>query len=176
MTKEQRVGCLDECCRAIKRRPRPGPDSQNTRRANSNSLSLFSFLQIQHQERKNPWEKRKNLKIPEKHLNAISKIKLILMAEQKEAAPSGIAGLVRYEEEKSKINIKPEHVFIGISAIAEVEFVIQGMFLLAAVFGILFGLMFYWMNKGRIEKTQTSKQTTTIPQAQQQPIQQNAVQ
>ncbi len=104
------------------------------------------------------------------------------MAEQKEAAPSGIAGLVRYEEEKSKINIKPDHVFIGIAAIAEVEFVIQGLFLLAAAFGVLFGLMFYWLYNRTAEKTHAAKmQTAAIlqpaqtSQAQQQ-IQQSVAQ
>lgn len=102
---------------------------------------------------------------------------MIIMAEQKESAPSGIAGLVRYEEEKSKVNIKPEHVFTGVAAIAEVEFVVQGLILLAAAFGVMFGLMFYWMYRGRIEKTHAAKtQTTTISQSALQPVQQNAVQ
>ncbi len=104
------------------------------------------------------------------------------MAEQREAAPSGIAGLVRYEEEKSLINIKPEHVFAGIATIAEIELLIQGLVLIAAAFGILFGLMFYWLYNRRIEKTHAAKmQTAAIPQPAQasqaqQPAQQNVAQ
>ncbi|MBU3957466.1 MAG: hypothetical protein KKB25_00140 [Nanoarchaeota archaeon] len=103
------------------------------------------------------------------------------MAEQREAAPSGIAGLVRYEQEKSLINIKPDYIFAGVAAIAEIELLIQGLFFIAAAFGVLFGLMFYWMYKGRIEKTRGVKiQSFANAPAQisqtQQPVQQNAAQ
>lgn len=47
---------------------------------------------------------------------------MINMAEEKVSAPSGMAGLVRYfEEEKSIIKLKPEHVVAVCSAIAVVE-------------------------------------------------------
>ena len=99
------------------------------------------------------------------------------MAKQKEAVPSGVAGLVRYEQEKSKINIKPDYVFSGVAAIVEVELVIQGLFLIAAAFGVLFGLMLYWMYRGRVAKTQTVKvqASASAPASQQtsQPAQQS---
>lgn len=102
------------------------------------------------------------------------------MAEQRESAPSGMAGLVRYEEEKSRVNIKPEYVFAGIAAIAEVELVFQGLLWIAAAFGAMFGLMFYWMYKGRIEKTHTAKILAAAPAPQpvqpSQPVQQSAAQ
>ncbi len=94
------------------------------------------------------------------------------MAEQREAAPSGMAGLVRYEEEKSRVLIKPEYVFAGIAAIAEVELVFQGLFFIAAAFGIMFGLMFYWMYKDRIEKTRGAQTSQTQQQVQQNIVQQ----
>ncbi|MFZ3077410.1 MAG: hypothetical protein WA139_03085 [Candidatus Aenigmatarchaeota archaeon] len=99
------------------------------------------------------------------------------MAEQREAAPSGIGGLVRYEEEKSKVLMKPDYIFAAVAVISEVELVIQGLFFIAAAFGVLFGLMFYWMYKGRIEKTHPVKvQTAVSAPAPQQPAQQNSVQ
>lgn len=101
------------------------------------------------------------------------------MAEQREAAPSGIGGLVRYEEEKSKVLMKPDYIFAAVAAISEVELVIQGLFFIAAAFGVLFGLMFYWMYKGRIEKTHAVKVQTAVsapaPQPQQ-PVQQSSAQ
>ncbi len=98
------------------------------------------------------------------------------MAEQREGAPSGIGGLVRYEEEKSKINIKPDYVFAGIAVIAEIELVMQGLILIAAAFGVLFGLMLYWMYMGRVSKPKISKIQAASAPATQQPAQQNAVQ
>lgn len=79
------------------------------------------------------------------------------MAQQKETAPSGIAGLVRYEEEKSKVNMKPEYVFGGIAAIAEIELLVQGLFFIAVAFGVLFGLMLYWMYGKGLQKSQHAK-------------------
>lgn len=104
------------------------------------------------------------------------------MAQQKETAPSGIAGLVRYEEEKSKVNIKPDYIFAGVAAIAEVELLIQGLFLIAVAFGVLFGLMFYWMYGKGFPKQQggvrevSVQQQPSQPAQQEQQVQQNSVQ
>ncbi len=90
-----------------------------------------------------------------------------------------MAGLVRYEQEKSKVNIKPDYVFSGVALIVEVELVIQGLFFIAAAFGGLFGLMLYWMYRGRVAKTQTVKVQTSAsaPSSQsQQPVQQSSAQ
>ncbi len=112
------------------------------------------------------------------------------MAQQRESAPSGIGGLVRYEEEKSKVLMKPEYIFAGVAAISEIELVIQGLFFVAAAFGVLFGLMFYWMYgrggfpKTRSEKAVSAKPVVSQPSVQgtpyapqaQQPVQQSAAQ
>jgi len=102
------------------------------------------------------------------------------MTEQKESAPSGIAGLVRYEEEKSKVQIKPEYVFVAIGIISEVELAIQGLYLVAVAFGVLFGLMVYWLYKNNmLSKPQPGKVQTAVsspaPQPAQ-PVQQNSAQ
>lgn len=104
------------------------------------------------------------------------------MAQQKESAPSGMAGLVRYEEEKSRVNIKPEYVFAGIAAIAEVELVFQGLLWIAAAFGAMFGLMFYWMygkgfpkQQGRIKEVSIQQQPSQ-PAQQEQQVQQDVAQ
>lgn len=97
------------------------------------------------------------------------------MAQQRETAPSGIAGLVRYEEEKSKVNIRPEYVFAGIAAIAEIELLSQGLFFIAVTFGILFGLLFYWLyGKTVFPEHHPAKPVSVQPQASQtaQPAQQ----
>lgn len=102
------------------------------------------------------------------------------MAQQKETAPSGMAGLVRYEEEKSKVNIKPEHVFAGIAAIAEVELVFQGLFLIAAAFGVMFGLMFFWLYRNNMPSKPHPAKVFTIASAEPsqptQQVQQSSVQ
>lgn len=49
----------------------------------------------------------------------------MLMAEKKVAAPSGMAGLVRYfEEEKSIIKMKPEHVVAICAGIIVLEIIL----------------------------------------------------
>lgn len=94
------------------------------------------------------------------------------MAEQKMSAPAGMAGLVRYEEEKSKINIKPEYIFAGTAAIAEIELFAQGLFFIAVAFGILFGMMFYWLYRKSFQKSQSVGMHTTVKQSAPQPQQQ----
>jgi preprotein translocase subunit Sec61beta len=122
------------------------------------------------------------------YLSAINKIKLTKnlktgfhMAQQKETAPSGMAGLVRYEEEKSLVNIRPEYVFAVIGILSEIELVIQGLYLIAAAFGVLFGLMTYWLyRKNMLSKSHHAKASAVAqpPQPVQtsQPAQQSAQQ
>ncbi len=48
------------------------------------------------------------------------------MAEDKINVPASFGGLVRYfEEYKSKIQLKPEHVVLMIIALIVIEFIIQ---------------------------------------------------
>ncbi len=100
------------------------------------------------------------------------------MAQQKESAPSGVAGLVRYEEEKSLINIKPEYVFAVIGALSEIELVIQGLYLIAVAFGVLFGLMSYWLYRNSMLSKPHSAKVSAITPAPQpaQQVQQQSVQ
>jgi len=96
------------------------------------------------------------------------------MAQQKEAAPSGVAGLVRYEEEKSLVNIRPEYVFAVIGALSEIELVIQGLYLIAVAFGVLFGLMGYWLYRNSmLSKPHPAKvqASSSVPASQPQPQQ-----
>lgn len=70
------------------------------------------------------------------------------MAEKRATAPSGMAGLVRYfEEDKSLIKLKPEHVFAITVAIAEGTLFFEGLYLPFVVFLIISALMFYWIRK-----------------------------
>jgi preprotein translocase subunit Sec61beta len=51
------------------------------------------------------------------------------MAEkQKMVAPSGMAGLVRYEEEDSVLKLKPEHVLYICAALLAIEIAATLMF------------------------------------------------